>query len=642
MHQITDLGVGRAVAAAIALGASCAFGQTPRPTAMIDHAQSVQPLEIAPIFSDGSVGQWHPYVVKSNGEQEPAASTVEFSAAETTKLRGPGPEFIPTDGAECGGFDPVCTQSCSQSRRLFQDCSFTYGGIRISATSSINSRGEEGNVGQVFIAWTNKRNPGELDDFSPPRPIGDTVVEVLLYDNWFSDNCGPEEPNLVGGVLVNFGRLDGLCGTDSYYYSTLNLREFEDVCMTIPGPTANFGYEVGFWYDAARSARAANNQAMLWGSKDPREQGQTLDLGYLDLNYDGVFTPPEECVPFQGGGCPGTLAAAVDFWGSSAQGQINLWDNGTFVTHLRQGCNGGDISEIEAPSTTGGFNTLLTAIHQADDFTVPAGQVWQVDVMHWYLFQPNSARNEPIVGAYVRVWDGPPGAGGNVIAGDLVTNRIVGSTFANIFRVTDSDRTNCSRAVKRIDVDMSWLSNLSAGAYWIELGAEGNPGFAGPLSPPTVPRDPATDNSRRLEVATSTWSENLDPGTGDPLDFPFELDGRIISGGGCNVAPYTLTVTGVCPGTVVIGWENAAPRSQQGLVYGARLGSTTIPLNSPCAGTIIGVAGSVRLVTPPGAFNTGSNGSGMLTGQASSGACHGYLVLIEGGSCRTSNIAQVP
>jgi len=223
----------------------------------------------------------------------------------------------------------------------------------------------------------------------------------------------------------------------------------------------------------------------------------------------------------------------------------------------------------------------------------------------------------------------------------MVTNRIVGSTFANIFRVTDSDRTNCSRAVKRIDVDMSWLSNLNAGAYWIELGTQGNLSFTGPFSPPTVPRHPATDNSRQFEVATSTWSENIDPGTGNGLDFPFELDGRIISGGGCNSTPYTLIVTGSCPGTVVIEWENAAPHSQQGLVYGERLGNTIIPPNSACAGTALGVAGSVRLVTPPGMFGTGT-GSGRISGQATSGTCRGYLILVEGGSCRTSNIAQLP
>ncbi len=642
MNCVSDFAGPGVVAAAIALGASLALGQAPGPIASIERGESVRPIEMAPIFSDGSVGQWHPYVVRNNGEEEPAASTIQFGAAETTKLRGPGPEFIPTDGSQCGGFDPVCSQLCSQTRRLFQACTLTYGGIRTSATSSVNSRGEEGNVGQVFIAWTNKRNPGELDDFSPARRINDTVIEVLLYDNWFSPNCGTEEPNLVGGVLVNFGPLAGKCGDNAYYYSTLNLREFEDVCMTIPGPTANFGYEVGFWYDAARSARAANNQAMLWGAKNATQQGQTLDRGYIDFNYDGVFTPSQECVPFQNVGCPGRLAAAVDFWGSTAQGQINLWDNGTFVTHLRQGCNSGDISVVESPSTIFGYNANLTSLHQADDFSVPAGQVWQVETMQWYLYQPNASPTEPIVKAVVQVWNGPPGAGGAIIAGDLVTNRLVGSAFANIYRVVDSDRLNCSRAVKRIDIDMSWLTNLSAGDYWIEVGTQGNPSFSGPFAPPTVPRNRTTDNSRQFDVATGTWSQNIDSTTGQPVDFPFELEGKIISGSGCDIAPYTLRVGGACPGTIVISWENAAPRAQQALVFGERLGNTTIPPNSACAGTVLGIAGSVRLVTPPGVFGTGTNGSGTISGQASSGACGGYLVLVEGGSCRTSNIAQVP
>lgn len=105
-------------------------------------------------------------------------------------------------------------------------------------------------------------------------------------------------------------------------------------------------------------------------------------------------------------------------------------------------------------------------------------------------------------------------------------------------------------------------------------------------------------------------------------------------GGGSN---YTLDVTGTCPGTVTVAWSNAQPNTQQGIVFGNNLGSTTIP-NGPCQGTVLGISGSVRLVNTIGS----GNGSGSVNGQAGSGACGGYLQLVQGGSCETSNPDQIP
>ena len=630
MHQVMLLAAGLSISAP-------AGAQSPTVYESISQAQAVEPLEIAQVFSDGSVGAWRPYLI-SKGNESPQASNITFGMAETTKLRGPGPDFIPTDGADCGGFDPICIQSCSQTRRILQSCDFTYGGMRVSATSSVNSTGEPGNVTQVFLAWANKRSAGQRDDFNPPRIIGDTVIEVLIYDNWFDPNCGPFTPNLIGGVLVNFGPLDGLCGTDSYYFSTLNLREFPDVCLTVPGPQARFGYEMAFWFNAQRSARAANNQAMLWGSKDSEQQGSTLANAYIDNNYDGQYTPPVDCINLGGGGCPDILAAMVDFWGNTSPGNINLWDNGAFVTSLQGGCNNDAVSLIEAPSNVFGWNTLVTDFHQADDFTVPSGQTWQIDDMRWYLYQTNASPSEPITSAVVQVWDGPPGAGGSVIAGDLVTNRLQASEFMEIFRASNTDPTSCIRAVKRITIDMSWLGNLAAGTYWLELGTQGNPGLTGPWAPPTVPRNPGEDNSRLFTVSTGVWTQNLDASTGFPFDFPFELEGKIISGGPCSASGYTVTITGVCPGLVQLAWSGAERSRQQGIVFARNLGSFVIP-NGICKGTRLGLGSSgIQLYAIIG---TGS-GSGSVNAQAGPGACRGYVQLITVPSCAVSNVGQVP
>lgn len=105
-------------------------------------------------------------------------------------------------------------------------------------------------------------------------------------------------------------------------------------------------------------------------------------------------------------------------------------------------------------------------------------------------------------------------------------------------------------------------------------------------------------------------------------------------GGGSN---YTLDVTGTCPGTVTVAWSNADPNVQQGIVFGTRLGNTTIP-GGVCQGTVLGIAGSVRLVQT---VNSGS-GSGSVNGQANSGACGGYLQLVQASNCAISNPDQVP
>jgi len=115
---------------------------------------------------------------------------------------------------------------------------------------------------------------------------------------------------------------------------------------------------------------------------------------------------------------------------------------------------------------------------------------------------------------------------------------------------------------------------------------------------------------------------------------PNILGAEFQAGGG--IPQYTLRLSGNCPGTITVSWSNATPSRQQGIVFGANQGSTTIP-NGPCQGTILGVQGSVRLVNTIG---TGS-GSGSVNGQAGTAACGHFLQLVESGSCNTSNVAQI-
>ena len=102
----------------------------------------------------------------------------------------------------------------------------------------------------------------------------------------------------------------------------------------------------------------------------------------------------------------------------------------------------------------------------------------------------------------------------------------------------------------------------------------------------------------------------------------------------------SLRVSGPCPGRITIEWRGAAPGRVQALVTGAMRGSFIIPNGQPCAGTTLGLAGHVRLVDPPGLCGTGS-GSGTLAGTVGTSACGHIVQLVEGGSCATSNVAEI-
>ena len=105
--------------------------------------------------------------------------------------------------------------------------------------------------------------------------------------------------------------------------------------------------------------------------------------------------------------------------------------------------------------------------------------------------------------------------------------------------------------------------------------------------------------------------------------------------GGSNI--YTCSVSGPCPGTVTVRWNNATPGRQQGIVFGNNLGQTTIP-SGPCQGTRLGIAGNVHLVNT---IPTGT-GSGSVNGNAGTAACGHRLQLVEAGTCNTSTVGLIP
>ncbi|MCC7293675.1 MAG: hypothetical protein IT449_16580 [Phycisphaerales bacterium] len=235
----------------------------------------------------------------------------------------------------------------------------------------------------------------------------------------------------------------------------------------------------------------------------------------------GEFCLPTACTPIVGG-CGG---------GRACNGEcfvfVELFNNLPDDYHIPGGGAGGfDVNPIWPGETTFGNNTLAASFHQADDFVVPTGETWTLNTGSTWLYQTNASTSEPITDLFIQIWNGVPGAGGVVIAGDMTTDRLLLSAFSGTYRTTDADRLNTARAIKHVTFDLSFVPPLTEGSYWIEFASNGNTSFSGPWQPVRTPTRVGVDNGRFLTVSTNTWADSVDASSGHLQDRPFVLYGE--------------------------------------------------------------------------------------------------------------------
>jgi hypothetical protein len=203
-----------------------------------------------------------------------------------------------------------------------------------------------------------------------------------------------------------------------------------------------------------------------------------------------------------------------------------LWDNGPLVTHPGGGAAGADASAVQ---TSLGMN-ILGFGHQwalgysvADDFTVTDASGWEIDTITFFAYQTGSTTASTITGVYVRIWDGPPDAGGTVIWGDQTTNRMQSTGWSNIYRVNDTTLATTNRPVMANDAAIG--TTLAQGTYWVEWSTDGTLS-SGPWAPPvTILGQTATGNA--LQYITA-WAALTDSGTLTPQGMPFIIHGSVV------------------------------------------------------------------------------------------------------------------
>lgn len=158
-----------------------------------------------------------------------------------------------------------------------------------------------------------------------------------------------------------------------------------------------------------------------------------------------------------------------------------LFDNGQLVNLPSNGCNGLDASIVDQNLGLNiyGIRAQRDLISIADDFYCYAD--WHIDSIKFFVFQ-TMASVPTINGVFVRIYDGDPIYGGNVIYGDLLTNVLARIGFTDIYRALNTTPTNCDRRLQEIIVNFNL--DLSPGHYWIEYTFTGDTNLTGPWVPP--------------------------------------------------------------------------------------------------------------------------------------------------------------
>jgi hypothetical protein len=168
----------------------------------------------------------------------------------------------------------------------------------------------------------------------------------------------------------------------------------------------------------------------------------------------------------------------------------------------------------------------------ADDFDVTG--TWTVDNFEFFVYQTGSTTVSTITGVFVQVWDGAPNAGGSVIWGDLTTNRMTSTTFANIYRNSDGPGGATNRPVMQVIAGTPGL-NLTAGNYWVQATFTGTL-TSGPWMPP-ITINGQTTTGDAMQYTSTGWATWLDTGTSTAQGMPFIVNGTSGGGGGGTFDP---------------------------------------------------------------------------------------------------------
>lgn len=263
---------------------------------------------------------------------------------------------------------------------------------------------------------------------------------------------------------------------------------------------------------------------ILWGAAQS-QVGVATDVAAPGTPTTTIYTPP-----------------ATDFPPSV------LYDNGPVFNSPGTGAGGANESILSDPLDIFGFGCQVVAGNQvAEDFVVPSGTTWTINSIDFFSYQTGSTLTSTINGAYVQIWNGRPGDPGSVVVwGNLATNVLGTTTFANIYRVLAANG-GVARPIMKVTANTAGLS-LGTGTYWVEWTLTGTLS-SGPWAPPLVTGSNTTGNARQfITTGGPLWQDCLS-GTAPDIfaqGLPFVLNGTSVAPTIPTLSEWGLILLGLC------------------------------------------------------------------------------------------------
>ncbi len=198
--------------------------------------------------------------------------------------------------------------------------------------------------------------------------------------------------------------------------------------------------------------------------------------------------------------------------------------------------NTGNTTESNTNAGYAGTSSSATASYfLADDFTIPAGQSWNITAIDFFAYQTGyTGTTSPFNTVRVNIFSSDPSVSGAVsVFGNDTTNRFASSVDANMYRIFNSQVPSPGSAVgttrKIWKVTASTPVSLTAGTYWIKYQLQNvtlaNAGFLPPVTIAGTRGLPGW-NSKQQDAVAGSWVSLIDDGNPSsapdyPMDMPF-------------------------------------------------------------------------------------------------------------------------
>ncbi|MBX2889245.1 MAG: T9SS type A sorting domain-containing protein [Ferruginibacter sp.] len=216
------------------------------------------------------------------------------------------------------------------------------------------------------------------------------------------------------------------------------------------------------------------------------------------------------------------------------------------------------VSELQTGNTAIGSSASYNAgLSMADDFTIPAGQTWNISGMEFYGYSTGYTSTTPFYDTlFIKIYDANPSTGTPTpVWGDFLTNRLGVVVRDSTYRVTSQPPFD-NRMIWRIKGNVT--TTLSAGTYWIEWTVSSIASVPGHFMPPSTVTGTVTQAGNNAlqhlnDGTTNQWAPFMDAGSGTPQDLPFKIyyntsctgpNPTVSINASSSCTPATLTASG--------------------------------------------------------------------------------------------------